>query len=208
MKKLLLLIIGLLPILLFAQSVERGYNGKVIIKDRHGYIIERRSIDRNGNFVIEDPSGRIIQIISKDLDGTIRIDNLNEKNHYPGPVGNNPSVGSYPNDIDDAIFDSKAVSVKNDIFGNTIYEREGKTLFKVGTNIFDEKFIEDANGKQIRKIKRDIFGNKIVEGENGKELLKLDDSNFKKLLARRGLTEAQWENSIIEEYIQSMLIRY
>lgn len=208
MKRLFLLIIGILPILLFAQSAEKGRNGKVIIRDRQGYIVEIRSIDRNGNFIIEDPRGQIIQIISKDLDGNILIEDLRDNSVYSVPIGNNPHHGSHQNDIYDYIDDYGSVSIKTDVFGNTIYERNGKTLFKVGINIFDEKFIEDGNGNQLRKIKRDVFGNKIVEGEKGKEILKLDEINFERLLFNRGLTEEQWENIIIEEYIQFLLSRY
>lgn len=208
MKRLYLFIIGFLPILLFAQSVEKGRNGKVIIRDRQGYIVEIRSIDRNGNFIIEDPRGQIIQIISKDLDGKILIEDLRENNEYSTPIGNNSYHDSYQNYIDNYIDDYGSISIKTDIFGSTIYERNGRTLFKVGVNIFDEKFIEDGNGKQLRKIKRDVFGNKIVEGEKDKEILKLDEKNFKKLLANRGLTEEQWDNSIIEEYIHFLLSRY
>lgn len=202
MKKTLLLLLCIIPMVLHAQRVEREFNGKVVVKDREGYIIEKRSIDKNGNFVVEDPSGRVLQIIRRDIESGDFIVEDGEGNLLEVRIID-PHNNHRHDDFEDFPYEENNISIRDDIFGNTLYERDGRTLFKVGKNIFDEKFIEDGNGRTLRKFKRDIFGNKIVEGENGKKIMSFNEDNFRKMLERRGITEEEWESDIINQFIYS-----
>ncbi len=93
-----------------------------MIKDLEGYVLEKRSIDSNG-----DQIGRVMQIITKDERGNIVILNgLHRVIQVVNIRGNSILID-----------ETNAISVLQDIFGNTVYERQGRTLFIVGTDILD-----------------------------------------------------------------------
>jgi len=93
-----------------------------LIKDLEGYVLEKRSIDSNG-----DQIGRVMQIITKDERGNIVILNgLHRVIQVVNIRGNSILID-----------ETNAISVLQDIFGNTVYERQGRTLFIVGTDILD-----------------------------------------------------------------------
>ena len=207
MKRIFILLIWFASLSVFAQRVEREYGGKIVLKDLQGYIVEKRSIDRNGDFIIEDPSGRVMQIVTKDAKGNIII--LNGARQVIQVV--NLSHDNFPNDqhydIDDLSEGANPISISKDIFGNTLYQRDGRTIFEVGMDIFNQKYVKDGNGRQVRLFKRDIFNNRIVEAEPGKEILKMEEANFKALLKRRNMSEGQWEDWMIDNFIREKLYR-
>ncbi|GEM_PF-5643956 len=207
MKRIFILLVWFVSLSVFAQSVEREYGGKIVLKDAQGYIVEKRTIDRNGDFIIEAPSGRVMQIVTKDAKGNIVI--LNGANQVIQIV--NLSPNNFPHeqhsDIDDLSDGANPISIYKDFNGVKIYERDNKVLFRVGKNFRNEKYIEDGSYKQLRLFKKDFRGNKVVEAEGFKEILKLDPDSFKQLLLRRNMSEEEWEDWMIDNFIKEKLYR-